>query len=645
MPQKISPFGEVKFGWDLGESNWNGGMDENLVKFSFLFDKNVDDISDTLPASPLNGTAYFNTTDNRLYFRVNNLWYSSPMAKWGILNMKSTGQSYQFDGTTLVALDSSESLANRVDAIEADLVTLGSAAYQDTSSFATPAELDISEANSQAYTDGAITNLQSTFSSSTGASMVGRGVETVDSSLSALESAVQPLSVNGVIQELAKNSSTSSFIHNRHQAYRLTSKAALDSFYDHFGVLDLLPTGELILLFRRGSEHTGGSDGVIAFRKMLPDGTWGPVSTVAEQAGLDFRAAGGGVMPSGRIVVSGTIWTTGDLYVYISDDYGDTWQLQHLLPKGSTDYRLSYGRAIQVEDKFVLPYYTKVGADNQLRWLETVDGGETWVEGATIYSGPVEYNEAEYVSCGNGVVVGVTRIGSGTGGKLRQFLSTNGGSTWTNQGDVTAQNGDATDVVVSPSLSYYVSDSGTPHIILFYTNRTTSNCFYRTIPVSKAVAGVSGWSDRVSVYSAPADSGYQSQLVLGNRVIGNLYRELSATQAGAYQFEAYLGNLPDYDSGWTEVAASTQYTLTHGLQKPPTKVDVEFATSINPTTWWKVYPSHFNDGAPKGSGAQVAITAASIVVGTGAAVFGTQYFGGLDPTRQTSGFYRVRAWL
>ena len=66
MPQQQSPFLEGKYGWSFGEGGWNTGMDENLLKFSFMFDRNVDAIVGSLPAA-VNGQAYFLTSDNRLY--------------------------------------------------------------------------------------------------------------------------------------------------------------------------------------------------------------------------------------------------------------------------------------------------------------------------------------------------------------------------------------------------------------------------------------------------------------------------------------------------------------------------------------------------------------------------------------------------
>ena len=63
MAQQQSPWLEGKYGWNFGEGGWNTGMAQNLLKFSFMFDRNVDSIVASLPAA-VNGQAHFLTTDN-----------------------------------------------------------------------------------------------------------------------------------------------------------------------------------------------------------------------------------------------------------------------------------------------------------------------------------------------------------------------------------------------------------------------------------------------------------------------------------------------------------------------------------------------------------------------------------------------------
>lgn len=122
MTQKISPFLESKYGWEYGESGWNDGMDENLLKFSFLFDKNVDGITSSLPPA-VNGKAYFLTTDNRIYFAVGGLWKSTPVPKWFTFNDRSTAQAYLFNGSSVVLIKNQQQLGAQIDTLQQELTS------------------------------------------------------------------------------------------------------------------------------------------------------------------------------------------------------------------------------------------------------------------------------------------------------------------------------------------------------------------------------------------------------------------------------------------------------------------------------------------------------------------------------------------
>jgi hypothetical protein len=188
MPQQLSPWLEGAYGWDFGESNWNTGIDQNQLKFSFMFDRNVDGVVASLPAA-VNGQAYFLTTDNRLYFAVGTTWFSTPTPKWFQFAVRSTGVTYQFNGSSAVQIDTPAELDARLDGVEVTVASLGTAAFEDIEFFATQAGLDIVEGSSQAYTDA----LRQDLADTTGSALVGHAAGTVSEALVADAAAIAAL--------------------------------------------------------------------------------------------------------------------------------------------------------------------------------------------------------------------------------------------------------------------------------------------------------------------------------------------------------------------------------------------------------------------------------------------------------------------
>lgn len=168
MAQQQSPWLEGAYGWDFGEGGWNTGMDSNLLKFSFMFDRNIDSIVASLPAI-VDGQAHYLTTDNRLYFAVGTTYFSTPVPKWFTVFVRSTGQTHQFDGTSLVQTDTPTQINSRLDAVELTVASLGTAAFEDIEFFATQADLDVAEAVAASYTD----TLRSDIAADTGSALVG----------------------------------------------------------------------------------------------------------------------------------------------------------------------------------------------------------------------------------------------------------------------------------------------------------------------------------------------------------------------------------------------------------------------------------------------------------------------------------------
>lgn len=133
MAEKTSPFLEAKWGWPYGSNGWNSGADENWLKFSYMFDRNVDGIVSSLPPA-VNGQAYFNTTDNRFYFVVDGTYYSSPCPKWFVFVVRSSGETYQFDGSSVTQSATNDQLDSRLSYVEEKVEeNLGPSTTQPTS--------------------------------------------------------------------------------------------------------------------------------------------------------------------------------------------------------------------------------------------------------------------------------------------------------------------------------------------------------------------------------------------------------------------------------------------------------------------------------------------------------------------------------
>lgn len=107
MTQKVDPFISSNWGWDDGESGWGAGMNENLIQFSFLHNRTIDDVVGVLPPSPADGEAYFLTADNLVYFRAEGSWYSTVLPKGIELQHKTLDRKYIFDGTDLLTTNRS----------------------------------------------------------------------------------------------------------------------------------------------------------------------------------------------------------------------------------------------------------------------------------------------------------------------------------------------------------------------------------------------------------------------------------------------------------------------------------------------------------------------------------------------------------
>lgn len=171
MSQQQAPWLETAYGWSYGENGWNSGMDSNLLKFSAMFDGNIDGIVTSLPPA-VSGQAYFNTIDNRIYFAVGTVYYSTPVPIWYKVNIRGTGDLYQFNGTSLNKTDSSSEVSSRLNVVEASISQLGSASLETKEYFASKAQLDVVASQTSNQTDQLKNDLSST-SANKGTALIG----------------------------------------------------------------------------------------------------------------------------------------------------------------------------------------------------------------------------------------------------------------------------------------------------------------------------------------------------------------------------------------------------------------------------------------------------------------------------------------
>ena len=76
MSSKQSPFNGINYEWTYGSDGWNVGMDENMVKLSFLSVKVVDSFETVLPSIPVTEGRSCVLPDNTVNFFVDGSWYT-----------------------------------------------------------------------------------------------------------------------------------------------------------------------------------------------------------------------------------------------------------------------------------------------------------------------------------------------------------------------------------------------------------------------------------------------------------------------------------------------------------------------------------------------------------------------------------------
>jgi len=118
MPAINSPYFDIAYGWAYGEDGWNPGMDQNLLRLSFLAKNAVNEFVDTLPASPGDGYSCILNTDNLAYFWVEGSWVFIPLEVGYEFTVLSNGSQWRRTSSGYQEIPNSSSLNDRVESLE-----------------------------------------------------------------------------------------------------------------------------------------------------------------------------------------------------------------------------------------------------------------------------------------------------------------------------------------------------------------------------------------------------------------------------------------------------------------------------------------------------------------------------------------------
>ena len=287
--------------------------------------------------------------------------------------------------------------------------------------------------------------------------------------------------------------------------------------YQGFGIAFRIPTtGKLVAIQRQAPSHVSGSIGEIRQWESTDRGaTWTNRSTYDSE--FDDRNVGGGLAPKTGSVLAFIARYDGthfiDMRALRSVDNAETFtDVGVPLPTNDCWGFSPYGPIVELPSgRLLQTFYGGNSAVNKIWVSESVDDGLTWTYKADIYAGPLRINEtsAIWISGANDETSTVMAISRNeNGGGLLQFVSRDGGNTWTNQGLIPG--GNRTDV--TPWL-YKLSD-GT--LINAWHERSWFTFNIRMGQATDVAASPGNWGRVYGTYKAATqvygDSGYPALL-------------------------------------------------------------------------------------------------------------------------------------
>jgi|CZKX01.1.fsa_nt_gi hypothetical protein len=321
--------------------------------------------------------------------------------------------------------------------------------------------------------------------------------------------------------------------------------------YDAFGITSVFPDGNFIIAYRGGPNHAGvGSNGVIKIQTSTDQGmTWSAPTTILSDPGLDLRGIGGGVTPNGRLVLFYTVYngsTFLSIYYIYSEDEGVTWSVPVAISTGSNTVFVTYGGLISIGGGQVLTtWYGNDSSGNYTTYvIKSSDNGKTWGSAIPVITSTTnQYTEGSFAYLGGSKIVGIVRVNNA---EMEQVISSDNGSTWTDQGAITWDKPIGTGGF-NAWLSTYMAPSGKRVVVAYFQDRHISQIRAIYSYAADVINGTSGWETNslVTVGSLlSSGSGYVSVVHPYDSPAGFgwYYNELSSTDTAITFFTTPINN-------------------------------------------------------------------------------------------------------
>lgn len=136
MPAIQSPYFDINYGWVYGEDGWNTGMDENLLRLSFLAKNAVNEFVSTLPSSVSDGYSCILNGDNLAYFWNNGSWVFVSLEQGYEFTTLVDGKRWVRTSTGYQEIPNNVDLDGRVTTLEGDLGEVELAVAENTQDIA-----------------------------------------------------------------------------------------------------------------------------------------------------------------------------------------------------------------------------------------------------------------------------------------------------------------------------------------------------------------------------------------------------------------------------------------------------------------------------------------------------------------------------